>query len=245
MAIAMKQIVRRAAGCGLLALALTPALAPLAVAAAPHPTAPTVLHLSQTAERRLPRDMLRVDMRAEQTADNPQTVEAAINALMAKALVEVHGATGVDVETGSYAVYRINPPKGRPQWTGTQSLMLSGRDFAMLLKLAGRLQAQGLVMSNLAYEASRQTTRRAEDALTSDALSSLQQRAAAIARQLGLSVAGYRDLTVGNAQSGEPPRPLFGMAAARAAMPAPVGAPGEARVSVTVSAEILLAPQGR
>jgi uncharacterized protein len=234
--------------CGVLhaaaALIALPAAPVLAAAPAPA-AAPTVLHLTQQAERRLARDRLHVEMRAEKTGGNPQAVEAAINALMAKALAEARGTAGVEVATGSYAVYRSAPADRPPQWTGQQSLTLTGGDFGLLLKLAGRLQAAGLVMSNLNYDVSPKTVRGAEDALTAEALAGLRRRAAAIAQQLHLTVVGYRDLTVGNAETEGGPRPLFAMQAKAAAMPAPVGAAGEATATVTVSAELLLAPTGR
>jgi len=225
-----------------LALALAGLTAASARAATPQPTPPTVLHLSQTAERRLPRDLLRIDLRAEKTAANPEVVEAAINRLMAKALAAARQVAGVAVETGSYAVYRAQPEKTAPEWSGAQTLQLSGADFGALLKLTGALQAEGLVIGNLAYEASAKTVRGAEDALTDEALASLAHRAAAIARQLHLTVLGYRDVTVGNAAAEGGPMPRFAAMTA-AAMPAPVGAPGEATVRVVVSAEILLAPR--
>ena len=203
------------------------------------PPAPTVLHLSQTAEKKLTRDVLHVELRAEKTGADAQTVEAAINQLMAKALGQAKQAQGIEVETGSYSVYR-NDSQG--QWSGNQSLFLSGSDSATVLKLAGQLQGQGLVMSNLGYEASPKMVKSAEDELTAQALTELQRRAGAIADQLHNSIMGYRDLNVGNAQTEGGPMPRM-MAAApmTASMPTPVAAAGEATVRVTVSADILLA----
>lgn len=225
-----------------IAIAACPAFAAATQSAAPPPT--TVLHLTQSAERRLPRDRLSIEMRAEQTGRTPRAVEAAINALMAGALPLARQATGIAVATGSYAVDRVVPAKGPAQWTGRQFLTVSGSHAGILLDLAGKLQAKGLVMANLAYDVSPEAVRGAEDALTSDALAGLRRRAAAIAQQLQLSVVGYRDLTVGNARSDGGPMPRFAAMAA-AAMPVPVGAAGEARVEVTVDADILLGPQRR
>jgi predicted secreted protein len=210
-----------------------PALADLA--------APTVLHLSQTAEKKLTRDILHVELRAEKTGTDAQTVQAAINQLMAKTLAQAKQVQGVEVETGSYSVYR-NDSQG--QWSGNQALFLSGGDSDTVLKLAGQLLGQGLVMSNLGYEASPKVVKSAEDDLTTQALTELQRRAAAIADQLHSAVTGYRDLNVGNAQTEGGPMPRM-MAApmAAASMPAPVAAAGEATVRVVVSADILLAPK--
>lgn len=224
----------------LLAAALLLRAAP--AMAGPPEGEPTVLHLTQSAETRLTRDVLHVELRAEKTAADPQTVEAAINQAMAKALARAKQAQGVEVETGSYSVYRI---ESQGQWSGNETLFLSSGDSDALLKLAGTLQGQGLVMSNLGYEASPKTVGSAEDTLTAEALAGLAKRAETIAGDLHLTVLGYRDLNVSNAQT-PGPQPRFmaapGMAAA-APMPPPVAAPGEATVRVTVSAQILLGPK--
>jgi predicted secreted protein len=203
---------------------------------------PTVLHLSQSADRKLTRDVLHVELRAEKTGADPQTVEAAINQSMAKALAQAKQTPGIDVETGPYSVDRETPPNAPPRWGGSQTLFLSGADADALLKLAGMLQTQGLVMSNLGYQASPKTVRSTEDELAAEALSGLERRAAAIAQQLHLSVLGYRDLTVGNAQvdGGVMPRMAFSQPTGVASLPAPVAAPGNATVRVTVTADILL-----
>ncbi|HTW51737.1 MAG TPA: SIMPL domain-containing protein [Stellaceae bacterium] len=203
------------------------------------PPAPTVLHLTQTAEKKLTRDVLHVELRAEKTGSDAQTVQSAINQQMAKALEQAHRAQGIEVETGSYSVNHIET---QSEWSGFQSLYLSGGDAAAVLKLAGALQGQGLVMSTMGYEASHKVLNGAQDELTSEALADLDKRAAAIARQMRLSVVGYRNLDVGNAQTQGAPMPRFAAMAAGAVagIPPPVAAPGEATVSVTVNADILL-----
>jgi uncharacterized protein len=223
----------------LVAVLVLPAIPAFADTPAP-PGEPTVLHLSQTADRKLTRDLLYVEMRAEQTGTDALSVQTAINQKMAKALAAAKSVQGIDVETGSYSVYHVDTPS---QWSGNQTLSLSGTDADTLLKLAGTLQSQGLVMSNLHYEASPKTVKSAEDALTAEALSGLQARAAAIAQQLHISVLGYRNLTVGNAEGGGGPMPRFFAADAAKGASTPVAAPGEATVRVTVSADILLAPK--
>jgi uncharacterized protein len=226
--------------CWLLVVSVLVLCAAPALADPPAVPEPTVLHLSQTAERKLARDLLYVDMRAERTGADALPVETAINQMMAKALAQAKQVQGIVVETGSYSVYHVETPA---QWSGNQTLSLSGTDSDALLKLAGTLQGQGLVMSNLHYEASPKTVKSAEDALTAEALTGLQNRAAAIAQQLRTSVLGYRDVTVGNAQSGGGPMPRVFAAEGAMAASTPVAAPGEATVRVTVSADILLAPK--
>ena len=108
----------------------------------------------------------------------------------------------------------------------------------MLLKLAGALQSDGLSTSALTYEISPETVRGAEQDLTAEALVGLDDRATSIAEQMHLTVLRYRDLRVGNAETGGRPMPRF----AAMAVAAPVAEPGEATIRVTVEAELLLLP---
>jgi predicted secreted protein len=209
----------------------------------PHPPGPeaTVLHLDETAEERVARDRLTVVMRVEKDAADPKEIAAAINEEIAKALALARGTLGVEAETGSYTIFKRQPRQGPASWRGAELLILSGSDSPALLNLAGKLQAAGLLMTSLAYEASPEAVRSAEDDLTARALLGLGRRAALIARELQMRVLRYRDLHVGSAQAGAPPQPMFAQAAV-GAMPPPVAAPGRARVRVTVKADILLAP---
>lgn len=199
---------------------------------------PTVLHLSQTAERKVVRDLLRVELRAEKTGADPLALQTAVNREMAAALDRAHEVQGVAVETSSYAVDEEQPPNAPSKWRASQSLILTGKAADAVLKLAGTLQSDRLLMSSMAYEVSPETVRGAEEDLTSEALAGLAQRASSIADRVHLSVLGYRDLRVGNAETGALPSPRF----AAMAMAAPVAQPGEAVIRVTVSADLLLGP---
>ena len=95
-------------------------------------------------------------------------------------------------------------------------------------------------MSSMTYEVSPETVRGAEEDLTAEALAGLAQRASQIAERVHLSILRYRDLRVGNAETGNQPMPRF--AAMATAMAAPVAEPGEAVIRVTVSADLLLGP---
>jgi len=210
------------------------ATAPALAQDAERPT--TVLHLSETAERSVMRDLLRIELRVEATGADAQTVQAEINRRMAAALDRARRVQGVRVETGFYNVGEERPQGGPARWRGAQSLILIGKDADSMLKLAGALQSDGLSTSSLGYEVSPETVRGAEEDLTSEALTALGHRAASVAEQLHLSVLRYRDLHVGNAETGGSPVPRFAAMAA----PAPVAEPGESKIRVTVEAELLL-----
>lgn len=218
-----------------LALALC-AAAPVLAQDAERPM--TVLHLSQTAERPVVRDLLRIELRVEATGTDAQTVQSEINQHMAAALDRARQVQGVQVETGFYNVGEERPQNGPARWRGGQSVILTGKDAASMLKLAGALQSDGLSTSSLGYEISPETVRGAEEDLTAEALAALDHRAASIADEMHLSVLRFRDLRVGNAETGGPPVPRFAAMAA----PAPVAEPGEGKIRVTVEAELLLVP---
>jgi predicted secreted protein len=198
----------------------------------------TVLHLSQTAERSVIRDLLRIELRVEETGADTRSVQAAINRRMAAALDRARQVQGVRVETGSYNVGEERPQNGPTRWRGSQSVILTGKDADSMLKLAGALQSDGLSTSSLTYDAAPETVRGAEEDLTAEALAELDHRAASIADRMHLAVVRFRDVRVGNAETGGRPVPRF----AAMAMAAPVAEPGEATVRVTIEAELLLTP---
>ena len=198
----------------------------------------TVLHLSQTAERSVIRDLLRIELRVEETGADARSVQAAINRRMAAALDRVRQVQGVRVETGSYNVGEERPQNGPTRWRGSQSVILTGKDADSMLKLAGALQSDGLSISSLTYDTAPDTVRGAEEDLSAEALAALDHRAASIADRMHLAVVRFRDVRVGNAETGGRPAPRF----AAMAMAAPVAEPGEAMVRVTIEADLLLAP---
>ena len=148
----------------------------------------TVLHLSQTAERTVMRDLLRIELRVEETGADARSVQTAINRRMAAALDRAHQVQGVRVETGSYNVGEERPQNGPTRWRGSQSVILTGKDADSILKFAGALQSDGLSTSSLAYDVSPETVRGAEEDLTAEALAALDHRAAEIADRMHLAV---------------------------------------------------------
>jgi predicted secreted protein len=202
-------------------------------------TAPTVLRLTQTAESTVVRNQMRLELRVEEKGPDALVVQTAINRRMAAALDRARQVIGVAVETGSYQVGEEEPSRGASYWRGSQSLILTGTAADAALKLAGALQEQGLLMSAMTYEVSPETVRGAEEDLTAAALAGLAERAASIADRMHLAVLGYRDLRVGNAETNLPPMPRF---AAAMAMAAPIAAPGQAVIRLSVEAEVLLGP---
>ena len=79
----------------------------------------TVLHLSQTAERRVLRDLLRIELRVETTGPDAASVQSEINRRMAAALDRARQVPGVSVETGFYNVAEERPENAAPDWRGS------------------------------------------------------------------------------------------------------------------------------
>jgi uncharacterized protein len=231
------------AAAGVLLAVLSTAVAqsvPLQLAQADQST----LHLSETAQRDVPRDLLRAMLAAEATDPDAGKVQSEINQRMSAAMTRIKQVAGVTIETGGYSVYRETPDKQPPRWHGSQTVNLTSKDFAALLSLIGTLQQQGLVIQSLAPDISREARQSVEDALTDEALTRLKQRADRIAATAGVKLRGFRMLTVGNVNAPPPIiRPMMRMAAVAAAPePSPVAEPGNATVSITATAEFALAP---
>jgi uncharacterized protein len=233
--------------CLLAALATALWQAPARAADTSAPPGTTVLHLTQRAERLMPRDHLRAGLAVEATGPVAQQVQAEINRRMDAALQKARQVSTVKPATGGYSVYPQRDPGKPALWHGQQTLNLSSDAAADLLALMGDLQQQGLNTTGLTFEVAPETLRKAEDGLTADALTALRQRAEAVASDLGLSVQQLRDVTVGNAEGGaRPPMPMAMMRAQGvSSAPPPVAEPGDAEVSVTVQAEVWLAPKSQ
>jgi predicted secreted protein len=202
----------------------------------------TVLHLSETAEKPVRRDRLRADLRVEATAPDAVRAQTDVNRRMAVAVERAKALSGLQIQTGGYSIYQERPQNAPARWRASQGLVLTGRDPAPLLQLVGELQGDGMLIGGLSFELAAETAKTVQDELTEQALARLRERAEKVAGQMGLSLARFRDVRVGNAMGDRrPPIAMRAVAAeaAQAAAPA-VAEPGDAVVQVTVEADILL-----
>ncbi|HVJ54661.1 MAG TPA: SIMPL domain-containing protein [Aliidongia sp.] len=237
-------MIRYSMGQGLLALLLAgPALAadppkppPPPPVAAEQPA--TMLHLTETAERRLPRDELHAELAVELSDEDAGKLQAAINQGMATALAKAKAVKGITIETLGYSAQPEKTDQASV-WHGSQSLQLSSRDFAAIQQLAGALQEQGLVMRRLDAELSRDAARAVRDELTDEAIRHLKLRAERIAMTLDARIVAYRELRV---VGGGIPIAVVNLGMLRSAAPPAVEA-GEATVSMSVDAAVELLPR--
>ena len=216
------------------------ACASFAVCAA---AADTTLHLDQQAQKVVARDRLQAELRVEADGPDSRAVQDDVNRRMATALAKARKAPALTVQSGGYAVYRQQSQKGPELWHASQSLAFSSKDFDAVLKLSGELQNDGLAISGLRFFLAPETLHAAQSELTAQALSGLRERAAEVATDLGMSVAQYKDVFVGDAIEGfDGRRPMMAKAAMEPGAPVapPDAEAGESTISLTVRAEVIL-----
>jgi predicted secreted protein len=209
------------------------------------PPAPTILHLTETADRKVPRDEFVADLAVEAADADPRKLQSTINQTMNGALAKAKESKGVSVETASYAARR-QTGDAAPNWQGSQILHLASRDSASLVALVGTLQEQGLVVKRLAAQLSRETVRTLRDELTDEAIRHLKLRADRIAQTLDAGVTRYDELRVET--DGLAGSVVQNFAPATGSLssvqsPAPVMEPGDATVSITLAAAVELIPR--
>ena len=202
----------------LLLLAAAPAATGPAVAAAAGAGEPTLVHLSETAERAVANDLYVALLDARAEAATAADAQAELNRVMAQALQMGEAVAGMAVTTRGYHVRADRSDDAPERWIATQGLRLETTTRDDLLALVGRLQALDLSLRSLGGELSRDGRLAVRNALIREAIAALDARAAVVAAALGLNRAGWQQLTVDGA--GPEPRPMM-MAEARTADAAP------------------------
>lgn len=232
------------------AIALGAAAAPAQDVAAPaREQGLTVVALSESAQRELRRDVLRVQLRVEQAGRDAAKVQADVNRMMAAALERARAAAaggGLRVETGGYAIFQERVGETRElRWRARQDLVLAGRDAAMILPLAGQLQQDGLLASAMGWELGEETRRAAEQALLGEALARLRTRAEAAAQALGAEFLRFATVAIDPPPGSAMPMPRLMAAPMAMSAPAPEVAAeaGVETVRVGVQGEALARPR--
>lgn len=201
----------------------------------------TLLRLSETGEVSRAPNELRLDLRAEARGTDAAAVQAQVNRAVQGALDRAKAVSGVRASTTGYWTNREGPPNRA--WVASQRIALRGADPAPLLELAGTLQSQGLALDNMSWGLSREESQSARQEAGRLAIEQLRARAAAVAEQLGMQVAGIRQIAL---DAPEPPMPRMAMAMraeARPAPPPPAAAPEDVTVAANVTAEVVLRAQ--
>lgn len=214
----------------------------------------TVMNLDAEAQRVVTQDRVTANLHIQRDGKTAAEAQAAVNAKMQVALKMANGVKGVKANTGYYNVYKQYPPEVQPlsqaerdkkaYWTAQQTLVLDGADKEAVLKLAGALQQQDFAMQGMNFYLSREAGDALKDELVAEALATIQTRAQAIAKQLGMGNVRLATINIGGGAPPVMPYMARGMMMkaemAADAMPEPVGQAGESTVALTVNAEVHL-----
>ncbi|WP_170985028.1 SIMPL domain-containing protein [Roseomonas sp. AR75] len=222
---------------GLLAMPVALA-APLA--AQPTPVPETELHIGESAEVLRAPDEVVATLRAEARAGTAAAAQEAVNRAVTGAVERARAVQGVRVSTGGYWTNRVD--EGRA-WQAAQQVTLRSGDGAALLGLAGTLQGQGLAMSSLHWQLTRETERAAREEASRLALDGLRRRAAAVAEQLGLVMVGLKEVRIDVPERMPRPAPMAMAARSASAAPPPVAVAEDVVVQATVQAVVVLRPR--
>jgi len=225
---------------GGVALCLAGVNAPAATAAEP---LQTVLTLHESAETLIAPDMVSVTLRGEADGSDVATPQRALNRIVAAALAKARAVEGVTVATGPYYTSRTESPVKSavpPVWRASQTIELTSRRFDALLALAGELQGDGLAMIGMDYQLSPEARAAVHETLVTEAFTALRQEATLAARAAGLTVVGYKTLSLSPSA-----RPRVMMKGARglamaAADASPQGEGAAQPVRVDIDAEVIL-----
>ena len=191
----------------------------------------TRLRLSESGSVTVQPDELVASLRIEARAATAAEAQEQVNRAMAAALTTARAVAGARVTTGHYAA---RADRDKQEFVAQQSLNLRGPE--PLVALVGQLQAEGLLLDNIAWQLTEAAQRQGRDEATRVAIRAVQERGAAIARDLGLRVTALRDLYV---ESSPEARPMMA-ARAMAAPTAPSVTAEEITVSARVTADLLL-----
>lgn len=206
----------------------------------------TEIQLSQQAERLEARNRIMVRLNIEARGGNARQIQQEINKRMTAAIAKAQGVPAITVETGSYSVtrpYSSQNEKDGDRWRGSQTLAMTSDDFDAVLKMAGELQGDGLVMNDMRFFVAPETLKAAQDELTTVALKQLKERTSRVAGDLGLKVERYRNIVVGNAgeEMGDTIRRAGkAVATAPGKSAPPAVAAGYALVTLQVNATVIL-----
>lgn len=223
------------------ALVAVAAFSSCMAADAPSANVPTVT-VSASATASVPNDRMYAWLRAETDNADPVRAAAEVNARMAKALARAKAVAGVEAATSGYSSYQISDPKQQSRWRVAQTLTLEGTDFAAMAALISKLQADDmLALSGMNFAVSPESRRRAEDALTQQAIRAWQTRARNAAQGFGFASWRTGHVTIQTGDFGRPQPMMRGAGVAYAASAPPVAVEaGNTDVTVTVNGEAVL-----
>ena len=165
-----------------------------------------------------------------------------VNQTMRWALEKATATAGVEVQTQDYRTDPVYRDQRVVAWRARQSLEVKGQDAQVISTLIATLQER-LAVEGIRYEASPETRKRVERALTTKLLGAVQARASEIAQALGRD--GYQLVRIDLNANANAPRVAYRSAqlAMADAVAPPALTQGEQNLSVRANVEIELSSQ--
>jgi uncharacterized protein YggE len=201
----------------------------------------TTLHLAESTEVTRAPDEVVATLRAEARAPNAAAAQEAVNRAVAAAVTRAQSAPSIRVSTGGYWTGRGDEGRG---WQAAQSITLRGGEAAPLLEATAALQSQGLALQSLTWTLTRDAARAAREEASRLALDALRRRADALAAQLGMNVAGLREVRIDAPDRSPRPAPVMAMrASSSSGATPPVAIAEDIIVPAMVEAVVVLRPR--
>lgn len=228
-----------------LALALSAAGTPLAMAQSQPEVPSNVVTLSASGHMEVAQDWLTVVLGTTKEGADPVAVQnqlkQAVDAALAAAQAQARPQQ-LEVRTGNLRLYPRYTAGGRiGGWQGQAELIIEGRDVARISAVAGRVQT--MTVSSMGFSLSREARQALEAQVQAQAIERFRARATEVAKAFGFAGYSLREVSVGSAEMpGQPPMPRMMAMEAKAAgsdMPIPTAA-GTETVSISVSGAIQL-----
>lgn len=231
---------------GAVAVALATALlvaGAASTARADTPPPQGVVNLTASASTEVAKDWMSVTLSTQREGSEAGPVQTALKQALDAALQEARRAAKpgqVELQTGNFSLSPRYTAKGQANgWQGSAELVIEGRDMAAIGQLTGRITT--LTIARVSYGLSRETRRKAEAEVTSQAVGNYRERAGELAKLFGYGSYVLREV---NLQSNEPPpyAPVM-RAKAMSAMASDEALPieaGKSVVTVTVNGSVQL-----
>jgi predicted secreted protein len=221
------------------------------------PSEGTIVTLTTSDQKKVEQDILMASLRIEVDNKDAKITQDSINKTMQKAIDLAKSDSSIKVSTGNYYVYSYDPnPSPKPLshaeqqqrmiWKGSQSIELQSKDAQKVLAMVAKIQDMGFVMNGLNYVLSPELAEAQKDALLVGALKKIETKAGLVAKTLNKTNFEIIEVNIDGSYIPQP-QPVMMMKAERAdmagmAMSAPVAAPSETDVMVSVTARVLLKP---
>lgn len=203
-----------------------------------------VLQLSANGTVEVQQDLLNITLVTTRDGTDAAAVQnqlrTAIDAALAEAKKDAQPGQ-MDVRTGNFSLSPRYTRDGKINgWQGSAELVLEGRDFPRITRVASRIST--LNVGNVGFALSREQRLKSEGEAQTQAIENFKRKAAELAKDFGFGSYTLREVSV-NANEGGPIRPRMMAAEAKsfsaADAPIPVEA-GKTTVVVNVSGSVQL-----